>query len=85
MFLTPIAIAQIPYFCGFEDTVENNNWQLGDVWDINQAHIGNAVAYSGNNSLYISDDGGLTNSYTPDQGEPFAFREIYFTPGFSKY
>ncbi|MBR6131642.1 MAG: fibronectin type III domain-containing protein [Bacteroidales bacterium] len=85
IFLTPIAIAQIPYFCGFEDTVENNNWQLGDVWDINQAHIGNAVAYSGNNSLYISDDGGLTNSYTPDQGEPFAFREIYFTPGFSKY
>ena len=77
----------LPYFCDFEDAVENSNWQIETGWesDNNQIYIGNAVAYGGQNSLYISNDGGLTNSYISHGGEPYAFREIYFTPGFSKY
>ena len=84
-FFTDQLHVGLPYFCDFEDSVENRNWQLEYEWDLNQAHIGDAVANSGQNSLYISHDGGLTNSYTPHQGEPFAIRDIYFTPGFSRY
>ena len=77
----------LPYFCDFEDAVENSNWQIVTGWESenNQVYIGNAVACGGQNSLYISNDGSLTNSYIPHGGEPYAFREIYFTPGFSKY
>ncbi len=84
-FYTEQLHVELPYFCDFEDSVENSNWLLGYEWNLNQAHIGNAVAYSGEKSIYITDDGGLSNSYTPHQGEPVVSRDIYFTPGFSKY
>lgn len=84
-FYTEQLHVELPYFCDFEDAVENSNWQLGYEWNLNRAHIGNAVAYSGEKSIYITDDGGLSNSYTPHQGEPVVSRDIYFTPGFSKY
>ena len=86
-FFTEQMHVELPYFCDFEDTVENSNWQIETDWesDDNQVHIGNAVARDGQNSLYITNDGGITNSYIPRGGDPYAFREIYFTPGFSKY
>ena len=86
-FFTDQLHVGLPYFCDFEDAVENSNWQIVTDWESenNQVYISNAVAHGGQNSLYISNDGGLTNSYISDGGEPYAFREIYFTPGFSKY
>lgn len=86
-FFTDQLHVGLPYFCDFEDAVENSNWQIEPDWesDNNQVYIGNAVACGGQNALYISNDGGLTNSYISHGGVPYAFREIYFTPGFSKY
>jgi hypothetical protein len=87
-FYTDQLHVSLPYFCSFEDDTENSNWLLGNYGYgsvSNEVHIGNAVACDGQNSLYITKDGGLTNSYIPHEGEPNAFREIHFTPGFSKY
>lgn len=80
---------ELPYFCDFEDTVENANWD-DDVWHGIQIWespcIGNAVACGEGNSLYISTDNGTTNSYNSNfHGIIKAYRDIYFTPGYPKY
>lgn len=86
-FFTDQLHISLPYFCDFEDAVENSNWQIITDWESenNQVYIGDAVARGGQNSLYISDDGGLTNSYIPHGGAPQAYRYIYFPSGFSQY
>ena len=54
----------LPYFCNFEDTVQNATWILQNGTEPNQWFIGapgaNGVA---GNGLYISNDNGLTASF----------------------
>ena len=45
---------QLPYFCGFEDPVENANWVLSNGVNVNQWIIGSAISREGQKSLYIS-------------------------------
>ena len=85
-FTTQLPIAFLPYLCDFEDSVENASWQLFPNYSgSNITFIGNAVACGEGNSLYISKDNGVTNSYTPNWNNPQAYRDIYFTPGYPKY
>lgn len=77
----------LPYNCDFEDTIENSNWQYNQFFSTsNYLYIGSAVASSGQNSLYISNDNGLTNSYTKSVSSFISFnRNIHFTPGYPQY
>ena len=54
----------LPYFCNFEDTIQNGTWILQNGSEPNQWFIGapgsNGVA---GNGLYISNDNGLTASF----------------------
>ena len=86
-FTTKLPIAILPYFCDFEDSVENANWQFDNNYaaGYNQIWIGDAVACGEGHSLYISKDNGATNSYIPNVIDPQAYRDIYFTPGYPKY
>lgn len=86
-FTTKISIDfLLPYLCDFEDSVENVNWQLSpNNSGYNITFIGNAVACGEGNSLYISNDNGVTNSYTSRMHAPTASREIRLTPGYPKY
>ena len=84
-FTTKLPIAILPYFCDFEDSVENAIWQLSPNSGDNKTYIGDAVAYNEGHSLYISKDNGVTNSYTPNSNDPEALRNICFTPEYPKY
>ena len=85
-FFTEATEAQLPYFCGFEESDENRDWRLLNVGD-NRWYIGSAAYQSGNHGLYVSDDNGATNSYDAygSASNSWAYRDIYFTPGFSEY
>lgn len=87
VFLAQRDVAQLPYYCDFEDSVENVNWQANSYHHSdNIAYIGSAVASSGQNSLYISNDNGLTNSYTREAGNTISMtRNIHFAPGSPQY
>ena len=81
------APATMPYVCGFEDADENSNWTLVNDTAVNAWHIGNAT-YVGTdgNSLYISNDNGVTNAY--DNSEPgvvYAVRDIAMDTNYRYY
>lgn len=77
--LTPIST--FPYSTGFEVGDDVNWTNAGEMlgW-----YIGEATAATDSRSLYISHDGGLTNSYVVYDDESsftFAYRPFYFTSG----
>ena len=57
------APATVPFYCDFERYGENG-WTLLNGSSVNAWVVDSAVNNGGNKSLYISDNGGLTNSYT---------------------
>lgn len=75
------ALAASYYFCDFEDAAENQLWKLNtpknenhqwqDLW-----YIGNAIACDGQQSMYISTDGGATAGYTRASCLMIAWREF---------
>ena len=67
-----LPISEFPYSTGFELTDDN-------AWDIingtnNAWVIGNAAHNGGSRSLYISNDGGTSNSYSPNTSMSYAYR-----------
>ena len=81
-FQTPQIPIQVPFMCGFEDAAENSNWQFANV-DLTTSpnwYIGSAVKYSGDSSLYISNNEGVSNDYGGSGTLVWAYRDIYFTP-----
>lgn len=75
-----------PYHCDFESETENANWQLITDGSANQWVIDTAVTNGGNQSLYISNDGGATNAYTLNDGtDAWAYRNIYLDPAQAPY
>lgn len=72
----------LPYICSFEDPLENGNWVLNanprqpvssftNLW-----YIGVATASQGEESLYISSDGGATASFMLAENTVLAYREF---------
>lgn len=81
--------AQLPhsYSCDFEDEAENAQWNLNTpknenyTW-VNQWAIGEKVASLGDNSLYISPDGGESVGYARTQSRIMvAWRELQLEAG----
>lgn len=72
----------LPYFCGFEDPVENANWTIvkGNAY-ANNWTIGTAEANFGTHSLYISPDNGATAGYTNSKGSAIAYRTFNLPAG----
>ena len=78
---TTPAPASLPYSCGFEDATENANWTIVNGDATNKFFIGSAVNNGGTQSLYISNNNGVSNDYTvlSDAGYVYAYREISVT------
>ena len=85
-FFTEATEAQLPYFCGFEESDENRDWRLLGVGG-NRWYIGQAAQQAGQYALYVSNDNGATNAYNVygSMSNSWAYRDIYFTPGYSEY
>ena len=81
-----ITMSDLPYFCGFEDEIENANWVLNPkIETINTENawcIGNAVAYAGGDkALYVSRDGGASRKYAAMDNVLLAYRDITLDAG----
>ncbi len=61
-FTTSQVPATMPYFIDFEAGTEQWTFVNGSL--INKWHHGSATAYSGTKSVYISNDNGVSNTYT---------------------
>lgn len=73
---------QIPYFCGFEDTVENANWVFNDVsGSLNKWKIGTAEKNIGDYGLYVSFDDGVTAGNNNTKNYVTVSREFTLQPG----
>lgn len=87
-FITASQFVQLPYYCGFEDSLENRQWRIVNTVDEGW-YIGGATSAEGDFSLYISNDGGVSNAvnpYSASTGQKFyAYRDVYFTPGYAEY
>jgi hypothetical protein len=89
---TPLTVADLPYFCGFEDATENANWiKVSPPKPIsgsdypNHWEFGSAVSNYDSCAMYISNDGGVTASYTNQQGTTIIYREIICTGSYEPY
>lgn len=81
-FATPQIPIVVPFVCDFEDANENANWQFANNISAtaNNWFIGNAIDNGGDSSLYISDNGGVSNNYSNTSCVVWAYRDVYFTP-----
>lgn len=86
-FGAPITMADLPYLCDFEDDAENANWVLNPqlaesgVTTENRWVIGNATSYTGEKSIYVSQDGGKSNTYASTNNVLLAYRDITLDAG----
>ena len=80
--------ATIPYFCNFEDTLENSAWGSTSLYQPVQWCIGDAVSYNGQNASYLSQDNGISTylnySYFFDF-ECYLYRDVYLDTAFTEY
>ncbi|WLD24102.1 T9SS type A sorting domain-containing protein [Flavobacterium dauae] len=68
----------LPYTQGFEGT---HGWTLSNGTAVNQWVVGTAVANGGSQSLYISNDNGVTNNYTnTSTSVVHAYKDFALTP-----
>ncbi len=80
-FWTASIPVNMPFICNFENDSLNNKWSFRNEDQTNQWFIGGAVNNTpgGNKSLYISNDNGLSNTYTLNsQSSVWAFFDIDF-------
>lgn len=83
---TQTTYATLPYECGFEEAEENASWSHLHVRGTNEWVVGTATSLGGDSSLYVSCDGGATNTYTLNSaGVDWVYRDIYFPPGNEEY
>ena len=80
-----ITMADLPYLCDFENDEENANWVLNPsintITTNNAWVIGSTIAYTGRKSLYVSQDGGATNTYAQTNNVLLAYRDITLEAG----
>ena len=72
--ITAAEAVSVAYSCNFENDDENANWSFGNA--IDGWFIGSAVSNAGSQSLYVSNDGGVTNAYSSAYQYIYAFRKI---------
>ncbi len=80
-----ITTSDLPYLCDFEDDTENANWVLNPgiekIITDNRWVIGSASASTGSHSLYVSADGGRTNTYVATNNVLIAYRDVSLDKG----
>ncbi len=77
----PYQPATLPYSCNFENGEENAFWTISNGNQANAWYINTAVnnTLGGEQALYISMDGGLTNTYqNTETSAVWAYRDIQF-------
>lgn len=78
-FMTPLAPSTIPYNDGFE---ASSLWVLENGSQANKWVMGNAVKKSGNRALYVSNNNGIANAYTPAaSSHTYAIKSFRLTQG----
>ncbi|MDR1582568.1 MAG: T9SS type A sorting domain-containing protein [Prevotellaceae bacterium] len=70
--------ATIPYYCNFEDSTENSLWILSNGTQTNKWHIDTAAKFSGNYGLYVSNNNGISNTYSIGSSYVYAYKTLYF-------
>lgn len=79
--LSQNATATVPYFCDFENSAENANWQMANI-PVNQWLIGGAMVYAGSSALYVSENNGATPTYYQmDSTNIYAYRRVHLDAG----
>ena len=71
------AAASLPYYCDFENTTENGKWSFGNA--IDRWCIASSTNNGGSKSLYVSNDGGTSNSYNSANQYIYAIRKLNLT------
>lgn len=72
-------VTSYPYFCDFEDSLSARQWVTLGEGQLNTWHVGNAANNTpqGEKSLYVSQDGGATNSYSGNERSlSYAYRML---------
>ena len=69
----------VPFVCDFEDTAQNRQWTLENGANHNRWHIGAATSNGGAQSLYITNDNGISNSYTVDAADAVDYAYVNVT------
>ncbi len=75
----PLPVANFPYSCDFEDSLMCRQWVMPDDGQTNRWYTGTAVNNTpqGQHSLYVSQDGGVTNTYSAsDYTISYAYRAM---------
>ena len=85
-FQTFTSLGRIPYSCDFEDSEENDEWQVGSSGQIHW-QIGTAAHHFSNHGLYV---GYGQYNYIPEEycvgaNACWAYRDIYFDPSENEY
>lgn len=71
---------QVPYFCGFEDNVENANWHSVTSTD-NDWYVGNMEKSLGDRGIYVAHNGGNTIGTSTRSGYMSLYRDVTLEAG----
>ena len=88
-FTTTTVPATLPYTTDFEDATDNLEWGILNGTQTNKWYIGEPTdgvsdvntTISGTNGLYISNDGGVSNTYQGSESRVYAYRDILVPDG----
>lgn len=78
-------MSDLPYWCDFESDEEVDNWimnpKVENIVSDNRWVVGEAIAYAGTHSLYVSNDGGATMQYGNSNNVLLACRTVTLDAG----
>lgn len=70
------------FSCNFDSDSDTAGWVFVGSGQANQWYIGSATHYSGTRSLYVSSDGGVSNTYNNGSSTfSYAYQEFTLSAG----
>ena len=83
-FATPRTPAQTPYFCDFEDGMENGRWSFANGAAVNKWYIGKPSGFA-DSVLFVSNTGTTTDYSITSPCVVWAYRDIQFDATSSEF